>query len=188
MRATGNSAPLIALASAALFGVSTPLAKILVGDINPWLLAGLLYLGSGIGLTFWYTIRRVTSGASGEAAVSRNDLPWLAGAVLFGGILGPCCFSTAWRRAMRRRRRCCSISSPWPPSALRGLCFSNTWIAGCWRERPPLSPELSSSRGKALGVPPAGACRSSCWHASLGASTTISPARFLPLIRWCSRR
>jgi hypothetical protein len=39
-----------ALAAAALFGVSTPLAKLLVQDINPWMLAGLLYLGSGLGL------------------------------------------------------------------------------------------------------------------------------------------
>ena len=39
-----------ALAAAALFGVSTPLAKSLVRDINPWMLAGLLYLGSGLGL------------------------------------------------------------------------------------------------------------------------------------------
>jgi drug/metabolite transporter (DMT)-like permease len=40
-----------ALGAAALFGVSTPLAKLLVRDINPWMLAGLLYLGSGLGLT-----------------------------------------------------------------------------------------------------------------------------------------
>ena len=41
----------LAIASAALFGASTPFAKFLLGEgISPWLLAGLLYLGSGIGL------------------------------------------------------------------------------------------------------------------------------------------
>ena len=41
----------LAIASAALFGASTPFAKLLLGGgTSPWLLAGLLYLGSGIGL------------------------------------------------------------------------------------------------------------------------------------------
>lgn len=39
-----------ALAAAALFGAGTPLAKQLLGTVDPWLLAGLLYLGSGGGL------------------------------------------------------------------------------------------------------------------------------------------
>ena len=38
-----------ALLAAALFGASTPFAKLLVGEMSPWLLAGLLYLGSGLG-------------------------------------------------------------------------------------------------------------------------------------------
>ena len=44
---TRYSGPLLALASAALFGASTPVAKLLLGVIDPLLLAGLLYLGSG---------------------------------------------------------------------------------------------------------------------------------------------
>jgi drug/metabolite transporter (DMT)-like permease len=75
---------LYALLSAALFGLSAPLAKLLLGAVSPWLLAGLLYLGSGLGLAlvrlFW---------RSGEAGLKRADLPWFAGAVLFGGVAGP---------------------------------------------------------------------------------------------------
>ena len=41
---------LFALMSAALFGASTPFAKLLLGSVDPWLMAGLLYLGAGIGL------------------------------------------------------------------------------------------------------------------------------------------
>ncbi len=75
---------LYALASAALFGASPPLAKILLGDISPWLLAGLLYLGSGIGLAFARPLL-----PRDEAALRRRDLPWLGGAILFGGVIGP---------------------------------------------------------------------------------------------------
>jgi drug/metabolite transporter (DMT)-like permease len=73
-----------ALASAALFGASTPLAKLLVGETAPLVLAGLLYLGSGVGLLGWLALRR-----SAVPRLPRSDLPWLAGAILAGGIAAP---------------------------------------------------------------------------------------------------
>ncbi|MCE9567146.1 MAG: DMT family transporter [Planctomycetes bacterium] len=79
-----------ALAAAVLFGASTPFAKMLVGEVEPVLLAGLLYLGSGCGLFAW---RRLDSWRTGkrtsEAQLLRSDIPWLTGAVLFGGVIGP---------------------------------------------------------------------------------------------------
>lgn len=66
---------------------STPFAKLLLGEMPPVLLAGLLYLGSGLGLSILYAIRR--GAVNAEAPLTRPDLPWLAGAVLFGGVLGP---------------------------------------------------------------------------------------------------
>jgi drug/metabolite transporter (DMT)-like permease len=78
-----------ALAAAALFGVSTPLAKILLGTIPPLLLAGLLYAGSAIGLSLWLALRRMRRQPTTEAPLARADLAWLTGAVLFGGVLGP---------------------------------------------------------------------------------------------------
>lgn len=75
-----------ALASAALFGASTPLAKLLVGEVQPLALAGLLYLGSGIGLLAWFLLRKRKERATN---LSRADLPWLAGAILAGGVVGP---------------------------------------------------------------------------------------------------
>lgn len=81
-----------ALAAALLFGASTPVAKLLVGDVAPLLLAGLLYLGSGIGLGILLLARRA-SGRGANAALRwtfpRQDWPWLGAAVLFGGVLGP---------------------------------------------------------------------------------------------------
>ena len=75
-----------ALLAALFFGASTPFAKILTGDIHPILLAGLLYLGSGLGLGTMVLLRgRVRM----QAFLSQRDIPWLAGAVFLGGIIGP---------------------------------------------------------------------------------------------------
>ena len=86
-RAYWPGAPL-AIASAALFGASTPFAKILLGSLDPWLLAAILYLGAGLGLGVFSLARRHL-GETGEAPLGRHDLPWLAGIVVFGGMLGP---------------------------------------------------------------------------------------------------
>ena len=84
----GPGVPL-ALAAAALFGAGTPLAKLLLGAISPWLLAGLLYLGSGIGLAAVAGLRILAGAAPAEAPLRRADLPWLAAAVIAGGVIAP---------------------------------------------------------------------------------------------------
>jgi drug/metabolite transporter (DMT)-like permease len=79
-----------ALAAALLFGASTPFAKRLLGDIDPWALAGFLYLGSGLGLAILSAARRGLSRApAAEAPLTRAELPWLAAVVLVGGAAGP---------------------------------------------------------------------------------------------------
>ena len=78
----------LALLAAVLFGASTPLAKGLLASVPPQVLAGLLYLGSGLGLGVLWLWRRRT-GKAGQAALTRRDLPWLVGAIGFGGFLGP---------------------------------------------------------------------------------------------------
>lgn len=80
----------LAIASAALFGASTPLAKALLGDgVGPWLLAGLLYLGSGVGLAVIHYGRRFIGRPTGEARLGRKDVGWMALVVLSGGVAGP---------------------------------------------------------------------------------------------------
>lgn len=79
-----------ALAAALLFGASTPLAKLLVGDTPPLLLAGLLYLGSGIGLGLFLLVRLAKEPAIwGQMRIPRGEVLWLLGAILFGGVVGP---------------------------------------------------------------------------------------------------
>ena len=80
---------LFALFSALLFGASTPFAKLLLGTIDPWMLAGLLYLGSGTGLGVLWVGRRLIGAPAAEAPLRTSDLPWLAGIVLAGGVIGP---------------------------------------------------------------------------------------------------
>jgi drug/metabolite transporter (DMT)-like permease len=75
-----------ALAAALLFGASTPLAKQLLRDTSPMLLAGLLYLGSGIGLSAARLLRDREWRAPG---LSRAEWVWLLLVVGFGGMLGP---------------------------------------------------------------------------------------------------
>ena len=75
---------LAALGAALLFGAGTPLAKWLLGSISPWLLAGLLYLGSGLGLLLY---RRLVHAPA--TSLPRQEARWFAGAILSGGIVGP---------------------------------------------------------------------------------------------------
>jgi drug/metabolite transporter (DMT)-like permease len=79
----------LALGSAVLFGASTPLSKLLIGSVDPWLLAGILYFGAGIGLAVMHVARPLLGLGRTEAQIGRADVPWLLAVTVFGGILGP---------------------------------------------------------------------------------------------------
>lgn len=73
-----------ALLAALLFGAGTPLAKALMTGMGPWMLAGLLYLGSGLGLATLSLVRRTQ-----PAQLVTAEWSWLIGAVLSDGVVGP---------------------------------------------------------------------------------------------------
>src|SRR5947209_19917057 len=73
-----------ALASAALFGATTPIAKQLLEGASPLLVAGLLYLGSGIGVGL---LRIVQDRGWASTGLARSDWPWLAAATVAGGLV-----------------------------------------------------------------------------------------------------
>lgn len=79
-----QSGVLAALGAAVLFGAGTPLAKLLLNSVSPWLLAGLLYLGSGLGLTLYRLLSRAPS-----VSLPRHEALWFAGAIAAGGVAGP---------------------------------------------------------------------------------------------------
>jgi len=75
---------LFALAAALLFGAGTPLAKSLLDAASPWLLAALLYLGSGLGLA----VMRA-AGRAARVRLPAGEAKWLAAAIVCGGVIGP---------------------------------------------------------------------------------------------------
>ena len=84
MKAGLHGGVIAALTAAFLFGASTPLAKMLLAHTGPWLLAALLYLGSGLGLWLVRGLRRTP-----PVSMARGDWGWLAGAIVMGGVAGP---------------------------------------------------------------------------------------------------
>ena len=124
----------MALAAAVLFGAAAPFAKLLLGEVAPQLLAGLLYLGAGIGLAAVHFGRAALGIPAPEAPLRAGDLPWLAAVVVFGGVLGPLLLMLGWRAPTPPPARCCSIwkaSSRW---ASPGWSSARMSIAGCCSE------------------------------------------------------
>lgn len=81
-----SNAVLAAFGAAALFGASTPFAKLYVTELSAMLLAGLLYLGSGIGLL---ALRLLRDRGWRTPGLVRAQWPWLLAAIGCGGVLGP---------------------------------------------------------------------------------------------------
>lgn len=89
---SGQGAICVALIAAALFGSATPLAKALLGSVDPFMLAGLFYLGSGAGLGLgiaWRSLMSPGSRPSTGHRINKGELPWLLGAIATGGVAGP---------------------------------------------------------------------------------------------------
>jgi drug/metabolite transporter (DMT)-like permease len=87
-----HNAAFTALLAAALFGATTPLAKTLLGSVSPFMVAGLFYLGSGVGLAIAILVRRMLRTASerkNESRIQTEEIPWLLGAIIAGGVAGP---------------------------------------------------------------------------------------------------
>src|SRR6185437_14877179 len=83
-----------ALAAAFLFGVTTPIAKHLVSTVDPWLMAGLLYTGCGLGIGLLLLGGMFVSGRHGKLglqalALRSAEVPWLVAATVAGGIVAP---------------------------------------------------------------------------------------------------
>jgi len=79
----------LALGAAALFGAVSPLSKLLLDEVSPLMLAGVLYLGAGLGLALFWFYRNSLGESANEASLQRADVPWLAAAIVMGGVIGP---------------------------------------------------------------------------------------------------
>lgn len=71
----------MALMAAVLYGISAPLSKLLLVEIQPKLMAGLLYLGAGLGMTIFNVIQNGLKKTQKEAGLKRKDMPYVLGMV-----------------------------------------------------------------------------------------------------------
>lgn len=102
MTAWRDRGVLAAVGAELLFGAGTPAAKLLLGPVSPWLLAGLLYVGSGIGLALIRTFRR-----EGPAQFQSSEIKWLIAAVVTGGMIGPALLCGDCPGCAHREYHCC---------------------------------------------------------------------------------
>ncbi len=86
-----------ALLAAALYAISTPVSKLLLQDVAPTMMAGLLYLGAGIGMFGLGMVRRGVKALPHENHLTRRDLPYTAGMVLLD-IAAPICLMVGLTR------------------------------------------------------------------------------------------
>lgn len=80
----------LAILAAALYAANSPLSKLLLGKVPPTLMAGLLYLGAGAGMTLIFLLRKAGRAPSREEKLSRNDLPYVLGMIALD-IAAPIC-------------------------------------------------------------------------------------------------
>ena len=178
----------LALGSAILFGASTPLSKLLLGALDPQMLAGALYLGAGLGLAAVRLGRNAAGVPSNEAPLRRSDLPWLGAVVMFGGLLGPLLLMLGLTRTQASSASLLLNLESLFTMAIAWLAFKENvdrrLLLGAFAIL--AGAALLSSNRKRARVSTA-ARRSSRRPVSAGASTTISPANCPPLIRRRSR-
>src|SRR6056297_504679 len=80
----------LGLLSAFLFSLATPLSKILLGGMNEFFLAGLLYLGGAIGVVPVIAKKKETNFISKlRGPQNKEERKRVILSIVFGGIIGP---------------------------------------------------------------------------------------------------
>ncbi len=77
-----TTAMLLALLAAGLYALNVPLSKLLLGGISPSILAGLLYLGAGIGVGFLMLGKKLFRIGNAEPRLTKQDLPYTVAMVV----------------------------------------------------------------------------------------------------------
>lgn len=80
--ASKKTAVLWAVLAAALYALNSPISKLLLGKIPPTIMAALLYLGAGIGLSIMRLVQRGMGKGQKEKPLTRKDLPYTIGMVV----------------------------------------------------------------------------------------------------------
>jgi drug/metabolite transporter (DMT)-like permease len=79
-----------AILAAALYGISSPISKLLLSEIPPTLMAALLYLGAGFGMLLLKFLRNVSRNVQIEAKITKKEWPYILGMISLD-IAAPIC-------------------------------------------------------------------------------------------------
>lgn len=90
MKAEQIKPTLYALLAAALYAVNSPLSKLLLEDVPATMMAALLYLGAGMGVSLITLVRRASGHGSRELPLTKKELPYVMAMVLLD-IAAPLC-------------------------------------------------------------------------------------------------
>ena len=77
-----NKAIFYAILAASLYALNAPVSKLLLKDVPPTMMAGMLYLGAGIGMTLMGLVRSKTGNGKQEMQLTKKDLPYTLGMVI----------------------------------------------------------------------------------------------------------
>ncbi len=77
-----------AILAAALYAVNIPLSKLLISQVGPKMMAGLLYLGAGLGMAILSQAKKKWGAPRAHEALTRKDMPYVIAMVALD-ILAP---------------------------------------------------------------------------------------------------
>ena len=80
----------LAILAASLYAINSPLSKVLLNYIPPTLMAGLLYLGAGLGMLIIAAIRKIKKTETQESKLTVAELPYTIAMILLD-IAAPIC-------------------------------------------------------------------------------------------------
>ena len=83
-----RTAIIFAILAAALYALNAPVAKLLLQNVPPSMMAALLYLGAGLGMLGLGFVRKMTGQPSTEQHLTRKDWPYTIGMIVLD-ILAP---------------------------------------------------------------------------------------------------
>lgn len=90
MKKTTGAGILLAVLAAALYAINAPFSKLLLDFVPPTLMAGLLYVGAGLGMSVIALIRKVRKTPRTEQPITKADLPYTLAMILLD-IAAPIC-------------------------------------------------------------------------------------------------
>jgi drug/metabolite transporter (DMT)-like permease len=77
-----NIAILWAILAATLYAISSPVSKMLLNEVPPTMMAGLLYLGAGIGMSIIGFFRYKAGNFKKEMRITKKEMPFTVGMVV----------------------------------------------------------------------------------------------------------